>query len=51
MREAIEGYILAVERNIEEYMQIEDESDRQRALSASYKMLEKFRQMLSDLDK
>ena len=50
MREAIEGYIRAVEQNIAEYMLIEDPDDRQRALDAAYGMIEDFRRVLAELE-
>lgn len=50
MREAIEGYIRAVEKNIADYMLIEDADDRQRALDAAYGMIEDFRKVLANLE-
>jgi hypothetical protein len=50
MREMIENYIRAVEKNIADYMLIEDEEDRQRALDAAYGMIADFRKVLADLN-
>ena len=49
MREAIKGYIRAVEYNIAQYMLIEDAAERQRALDAANGMLEDFQKLLESL--
>jgi hypothetical protein len=50
MKEAIEGYIRAVEENIAEYQKIEDPVERHRSLEAAYGMLEGFLSYLSKLE-
>lgn len=49
MKEALESYIAACEQNIANYMLIEDEEVRQRALDAAYGMKADFEKMLSEL--
>jgi hypothetical protein len=49
MKEALESYIAACEQNIANYMLIEDEEERQRALDAAYGMKADFEKLLSDL--
>lgn len=49
MREAILGYIKAVEANIETYKQIKDPEERQRALDAAYGMKTDFERVLETL--
>lgn len=49
MREAILNYIAACEKNIANYMLIEDAEERQRALDAAYGMKADFEAMLEDL--
>jgi len=49
MRETIENYIAACEKNIANYMLIEDADERQRALDAAYGMLEDFQMMLENV--
>ena len=49
MREAILNYIAACEKNIANYMLIEDAEERQRALDAVYGMKADFEAMLEDL--
>jgi hypothetical protein len=49
MKEAIQNYIAACEQNIANYMLIEDEDERQRALDAAYGMKADFEKMLADL--
>ena len=46
MQEAIQNYIAAVEANIAQYMLIEDQDERQRALDAAYGMKADFEKML-----
>ena len=50
MRKVIEGYIRAVEQNIDDYMLIEDLEDRERALTAAYGMRADFQQLLDQLE-
>ena len=49
MKEAILSYIAACEKNIAQYMLIEDADDRQRALDAAYGMKVDFEKMLEEL--
>ena len=49
MKEALENYIAACEQNIAQYMLIEDQDERQRALDAAYGMKADFEKMLDDL--
>jgi len=49
MKEALENYIAACEKNIANYMLIEDADDRQRALDAAYGMKADFEKMLVEL--
>jgi len=49
MKEAILSYITACEKNIAQYMLIEDADDRQRALDAAYGMKADFEKMLEEL--
>jgi hypothetical protein len=49
MKEAILSYIAACEKNIAQYMLIEDADDRQRALDAAYGMKADFEKMLEEL--
>jgi hypothetical protein len=49
MKETLESYIAACEQNIANYMLIEDEEERQRALGAAYGMKADFEKLLSDL--
>ena len=49
MKEALLSYIAACEQNIANYMLIEDEDERQRALDAAYGMKADFEKMLADL--
>ena len=49
MKEALENYIAACEANIAQYMLIEDQEERQRALDAAYGMKADFEKMLEDL--
>ena len=49
MKEALENYIAACEKNIAQYMLIEDKEERQRALDAAYGMKADFEKMLEDL--
>ena len=49
MKEALENYIAACEQNIAQYMLIEDQEERQRALDAAYGMKADFEKMLEDL--
>ena len=49
MRDMIENYIKACEQNIANYMLIEDEDERNRALDAAYGMKADFEKMLEDL--
>jgi hypothetical protein len=49
MKEAILSYIAACEQNIANYMLIEDEEERQRALDAAYGMKADFEKLLVDL--
>jgi hypothetical protein len=49
MKEAILSYIAACEQNIANYMLIEDEEERQRALDAAYGMKADFEKLLADL--
>ena len=49
MKEAIQNYIAACEQNIANYMLIEDEDERQRALDAAYGMKADFEKLLEDL--
>jgi hypothetical protein len=49
MREAILSYIAACEVNIANYMLIEDEVERERALKAAYGMKADFEEMLENL--
>lgn len=46
MQESIQNYIAAVEANIAQYMLIEDQDERQRALDAAYGMKADFEKML-----
>lgn len=50
MIEQIKSYIAACEQNIANYMLIEDEDERQRALDAAYGMKESFEAMLKELE-
>jgi uncharacterized protein YpiB (UPF0302 family) len=49
MRETILNYIASCEKNIANYMLIEDADERQRALDAAYGMKADFEAMLEDL--
>lgn len=49
MKEVILNYIAACEQNIANYMLIEDEDERQRALDAAYGMKADFEKMLGEL--
>jgi len=49
MQEAIQNYIAACEANIAQYMLIEDQEERQRALDAAYGMKADFEKMLDEL--
>ena len=49
MKEALENYIAACEQNIAQYMLIEDQEERQRALDAAYGMKADFEKMLAEL--
>jgi hypothetical protein len=49
MKEVILSYIAACEKNIAQYMLIEDADDRQRALDAAYGMKADFEKMLEEL--
>lgn len=49
MKEALENYIAACEKNIAQYMLIEDQDERQRALDAAYGMKADFEKMLEEL--
>jgi hypothetical protein len=49
MKEAILSYIAACEKNIAQYMLIEDADDRQRALDAAYGMKADFEKILEEL--
>ena len=49
MKEAILSYIAACEQNIAQYMLIEDDEERQRALDAAYGMKADFEKMLEEL--
>ena len=49
MKEALESYIAACEQNIANYMLIEDQDERQRALDAAYGMKADFEKMLAEL--
>jgi hypothetical protein len=49
MKEAIQNYIAACEANIAQYMLIEDQEERQRALDAAYGMKADFEKMLVEL--
>jgi len=49
MKEMLQNYIAACEKNIANYMLIEDAEERQRALDAAYGMKEDFEKMLNDL--
>lgn len=49
MKEVILSYIAACEQNIANYMLIEDEEERQRALDAAYGMKADFEKLLTDL--
>ena len=48
MKEAIQNYIAACEQNIANYMLIEDQKERQRALDAAYSMKADFEKMLEE---
>ena len=49
MKEFLENYIAACEANIAQYMLIEDQEERQRALDAAYGMKADFEKMLAEL--
>ena len=49
MKEMLENYIAACEKNIANYMLMDDEEERQRALDAVYGMIEDFRKELEKL--
>jgi hypothetical protein len=49
MKQGILDYIAACERNIANYMLIEDADDRQRALDAAYAMKADFEKILETL--
>jgi hypothetical protein len=49
MKEALENYIAACEKNIAQYMLIEDAEERQRALDAAYGMKADFEKLLAEL--
>lgn len=49
MKEALESYIAACEQNIANYMLIEDQDERERALNAAYGMKADFEKMLAEL--
>lgn len=49
MKEILENYIAACEKNIADYMLMEDEDDAQRAIDAAYGMIEDFRKELEKL--
>lgn len=49
MREMLENYIVACEKNIAQYMLIEDADERQRALDAAYGMKADFEALLKTL--
>jgi hypothetical protein len=49
MKEAIQSYIDACNKNIYEYLSIENAEERQRALDAAYKMKADFEKMLDSL--
>lgn len=49
MKEAILSYIAACEKNIAQYMLIEDADDRLRALDAAYGMKADFEKILEEL--
>jgi len=49
MKEMLENYIAACEKNIAQYMLIEDADERQRALDAAYGMKEDFEKMLKEM--
>lgn len=48
MKEVLENYIAACEENIANYMLIEDEEERQRALDAAYGMKADFEKLLEN---
>ena len=49
MLEQLKSFIAACEQNIANYMLIEDEEERQRALDAAYGMKADFEKMLAEL--
>lgn len=49
MKEALLSYIAACEKNIADYMLIEDKEERERALDAAYGMKADFEKMLAEL--
>lgn len=49
MKEMLENYIKACEKNIADYMLIEDPDDRQRALDAAYGMITEFKKIMETL--
>ena len=49
MKEMLEGYIAACDKNIANYMLIEDEEEQERSLEAAYGMKADFEKMLKEL--
>jgi len=49
MKEALLSYIAACEKNIADYMLIEDEDEQERALDAAYGMKAEFEKLLKEL--
>ena len=49
MKEMLENYIAACEKNIANYMLMDDEEEARRAIDAAYGMIEDFRKELEKL--
>ena len=49
MKEMLENYIAACEKNIANYMLMDDEEEAQRAIDAAYGMIEDFSKELEKL--